>query len=503
MTATENMFDLEAFVARARRIGTDEQKVEVKTAAGGLPKDVVETLSAFANGSGGTLICGLSEEDGFIPAMGFDAKRIADALEQTCNDKMEPPIRAEITTDEFEGASLVVTSIPELAPHLKPCYVKARTPYDGSFIRSSDGDKKLSRYEVDRIMEERRQPRYDVEAVEGATIADLDQDLIQGLLKRERANSPYVFGKLSDEDALVSMGVLTCREKKALCPTLAGIMALGVHPQQFFPRLNVSFAVIPGTSKSDLSPVGDRFLDSRTIIGSIPVMIAETLASVRRNMRVTSRIEGAFRIDTSDYPEVAVREALANALMHRDYSPEGQGTQVQVNMYDDRLEISNPGGLYGAVTVDRLGEFDVSASRNQTLARILESTPYPVSYAENGYVVENKGTGYFQIKRSLEEASMEPPQPLDLISMFYLTMWKRKSSVLASASIALWNLKGTDVRIVDYLESHDEPARSADIAEALGIAKSTVTRRLARLIETGLVERIGGVGGPGIRYRKR
>ncbi len=170
MGAAENTFDLKAFVAHARKIGTDIQKVEVKTAVGRLPKDTVETLSAFANGSGGTLICGLFEKDGFTPAKDFDAKRVADAVEQACNDKMEPPVRAAIAIEEFEDASLGVVTIPELAPYLKSCYVKTRTPYGGSFIRSGDGDKRLNRYEVDRIMEERRQPRHDAEIVEGATI---------------------------------------------------------------------------------------------------------------------------------------------------------------------------------------------------------------------------------------------------------------------------------------------------------------------------------------------
>lgn len=85
-------------------------------------------------------------------------------------------------------------------------------------------------------------------------------------------------------------------------------------------------------------------------------------------------IEEAFRKDVPDYPPVAMREAVANALMHRDYSPGAQGSQVQVNLYVDKIEILNPGGLYGDVTIETLGESGVSSARNQFLSNILENS---------------------------------------------------------------------------------------------------------------------------------
>lgn len=95
MTAED--FDIEQFVTFARKLGSDTAEVEVKSAAGSLPKDIVNSLSAFANKSGGTVVCGLAEREGFAPVEGFDAKRISAALAQACADKMEPPVRADIT----------------------------------------------------------------------------------------------------------------------------------------------------------------------------------------------------------------------------------------------------------------------------------------------------------------------------------------------------------------------------------------------------------------------
>lgn len=124
----------------------------------------------------------------------------------------------------------------------------------------------------------------------------------------------------------------------------------------------MTFAAYPGTDKA--AGMGkQRFLDNESLVGPIPVLVADAVRAVRRNMRVGGVIEGVFRKDLPDYPPEAVREAVANALMHRDYSPQARGTQVQVNLYVDRLEVLNPGGLYGTVTVDRLGTAGMSSAR--------------------------------------------------------------------------------------------------------------------------------------------
>ncbi|MFR5093425.1 MAG: ATP-binding protein [Adlercreutzia equolifaciens] len=115
--------------------------------------------------------------------------------------------------------------------------------------------------------------------------------------------------------------------------------------------------------------------------------------------------------------------------MHRDYSPDGCASQVQVTMYGDRIEILSPGGLCRAMTVDRLGELGVSFPRNQALANILRATPYAEGFAEVGSVVENKGTGYFQIRASLREANM--PEPVASLTTSPLSRWRCTRPALA------------------------------------------------------------------------
>lgn len=480
-------FNLEKFVALARHIGSDTSDVEVKAASGGLSKSIAETLSAFSNASGGMVVLGLSEEDGFCCAEGFDAKRIAAALAQNASDKMEPPVRAEIDIEEFEEGLVVCAYIPEMPPYLKPCYIKARGLYEGSYVRTGEGDRKLSRYEVDRLQEERRQPRFDAEPVMEASPEDLDPELVAGFLRRERAMSPRVFAGLGDRDALLTMGVLKKDEQGDVHPTLAGLMALARHPQQFYPRANVTFAVMPGTTKEGLAADGARFIDARTIIGPIPAMVSDTLAAVRRNSRMRTYVEGGARIEVPEYPEVAIREAVANALMHRDYSPEGLGAQVQVNMYSDRIEIINPGGLYGTVTVDNIGQYGASSSRNQFLSRILESTPYPADALERGYVVENKGTGFAQIQRSLREAGLPPAEPQDSLSLFVMRIRRSLGGQTPGSSP---DIDRTDAIILE-VAGQAGGASASEISDALGVSRSTSLRYIDGLVAAGTLRRTG------------
>lgn len=475
MTTDEQLAIL---VTEMRRTGCDLQNVEVKAAAGGLPKSMAESVSALANGSGGTVILGLSERDGFRPAPGFDAQAAFDALAGLCADKLTPPVRPSMRIAGFEGAQVVVADVPETAPLSKPCHVTERGMYKGSFIRTGDGDRLLSNYEIDRLVEERTQPQHDLDLVEGATTADLDPELVAGMLRRQRELHPRVFARLSDEDALVALNAVRRDETGALVPTLAGLLALGSYPQHFFPRLTVTFACFPGTTKA--SPGGVKYLDSQSMAGPIPAVLLDTVAAVRRNMRTGGVLVGGLRQDVPDYPEGAVREAVCNALMHRDYSPLGRGAQVQVNLYADRLEVLSPGGLYGAVTVDMLGEVGASSTRNQHLAALLETTPYD----GGGYVAENRGTGLILIGEELRAAGMDPIEVTDRPSLFSLTMRRRASA--AAERMPADAPGGAQGRVLACLAELGQ-ARTGDIVRATGLARSTVSYALRRLLEDGAI----------------
>ncbi|WEV72553.1 ATP-binding protein [Bifidobacterium sp. ESL0790] len=475
-----------------RAIGSDTQTCEVKESVSKIPATLVETLSAFSNGDGGIIILGISERKGFTPAPKFNAKSMRDALISQCN-KLTPIVRPTVKILPFENAQIVYAQVPEILPKDKPCYITTRGCYQGSFIRTGDGDMRLSSYEVDRLLEEHSQPDFDDDIVPTATIDDLDTQLLSAFLSRQRELHPRILGTKDDESILLDLHVIRQDNRKQVRPTLAGLMALGKFPQRFFPRLNVTFTAFPGTTKTERTSDGKRFLDTQTIIGPIPIMVADTLTALQRNTRTGAVIEGAFRKDVPDYPVGAVREAVSNALMHRDYSPDARGSQVQVNLFADRLEILNPGGLFGAVTVRTLGHDGVSASRNQWLSNILETTPYP----DGGYVVENRGTGYREIEDQLQHALMSPPRPKDAIAYFSLTMDKRHITASESSQRSDTDI---DHAILEMLNKQGSVS-AKELTHASGLSKTTVNNHLQKLIAQKVVEPTEPTRSPKQRYR--
>lgn len=368
----------------------------------------------------------------------------------------------------------------------------------GSYIRTGDGDHKMSSYEIDRYIENQyRSARNDAAVVEGATMDDLDRELLTGWLSRVRATTLGRSAALSDEELMANRRVVSPDAEGVLRPTVAGIMALGFCPQQFFPRANVVFTAYPTPKKGEVGRAGERFSDSVDIDGPIPVMVVDAVRAASRNMKHGAIVKGALRENVPDYPLAAVREAVANALMHRDYSPDALGTPVMVDLYPDRLELSNPGGLFGSLTVERLGQRGATASRNQFLARILEDVPYSDVDGRVGRVVENRGSGYPTINRELEQALMPAPIAKSTLDEFVLIMRHRRMTDQEGRSYTKENVK---TAILGYITDR-ESASTSELAKASGMSMKTVRRYLSALMEEGIVEGIGMANSPKRRYR--
>ena len=190
-----------------RVIGNDTQQCEVKECKRRISSTITETLSAFSNGNGGYIILGLSEKAGFTPVEGFDARAMQEALSQAC-EKLTPVVRPVIVTCPFEGANLVFSVIDEMLPREKPCFVSSVGPHGGSYIRTGDGDRKMTAYEVDRLIDEQRQPEHDIAVVPEATLDDLNPTLVHALLECERDRHPHVFAERSDMDMMLDLRIL-------------------------------------------------------------------------------------------------------------------------------------------------------------------------------------------------------------------------------------------------------------------------------------------------------
>lgn len=479
-------------ILRMRSLGTDTQRWDVKESVPELPPKLVETISAFSNMHGGTIILGLSEKNGFHPAEGFDADKVY-AQMQTIGDALTPMVHMEVEKMRFEGRMLVVAQVPELPKRMKPCYIAKRGNYDGAFIRAGDGDRHLTAYEVDRLAESQCQTQFDLEPVEAASIDDLDAEIVDGIVKRVKELFPRVFGKLAKETILIQLGVVT-RVNNRLCPTIAGLLAAGTFPQRYFPRLGIVFSVYPGVDKVEAATGQLRYLNSREIIGSIPEMLLEALALIQQHMNTGAVIEGGLRKDVPDYPFEAVREAIANALQHRDYSREGRGSQIQINMYADRLEIISPGGLYGSTTVESLGKEGLSSTRNEFLSRLLSYAPFGFG---SGFVVENKGTGFMVIEAALAKSLMPPPMIKDNIAYFILIFSKRR---FAKGGLRSKSWEHIDQAILNALQDHASLSIK-ELMQMSGLSRATLGNHVRKLVFDQKLEPIEPKGSPKQRYR--
>lgn len=164
----------------------------------------------------------------------------------------------------------------------------------------------------------------------------------------------------------------------------------------------VACSVIPGPKLGDVGSLGERFIDNQRVEGTIEEMLDGTMRFLRRNMKTRVIIDSnGKRENRTEYPLEALREAVANALIHRDYSKETESAFISVYMYEDRVEILIPGALYGANKLEKLGTDTIMESRNPTIVRILE---------EKGSVIENRHTGIPTMKREMEKYELPEPE---------------------------------------------------------------------------------------------
>ena len=184
--------------------------------------------------------------------------------------------------------------------------------------------------------------------MESAKLKLFDQEKIAEYLTSVKNEIKKLASSVSDDEILELMGVVSNK-----IPTLAGIMSFSKYPQAYFPQLCIIAVVVPGTEIGVLGYDGERFIDNERITGSIPEMLDAAVDFVRKNSRTKTIIsEDGRRIDKPEYPLIAVREAILNEIVHRDYSVHTENTPIRIEMYRDRMVIISSSGLYGKITID-------------------------------------------------------------------------------------------------------------------------------------------------------
>ena len=411
----------EEFVELANKIckqKAEEQTIELKSAQTGCPKRLYDTLSSFSNqDSGGVLVFGIDEQAAFQVVGVYDPQDLQKKITEQCL-QMEPPVRAVFTLAEYHGKMICAAEIPAIDIAERPCYYRGAGRTKGSYIRVGDADLPMTDYELYSYEAFRKHLHDDERPVERATLQLLDMEKIQDYMEKiqdymekMRVDRPG-FSRLTQEQTMEMLNVT-----RNGIPTLAAVLNFCLYPQGFFPQLGITAIVVPGTEIGDVDQDSARFIDNKRIGGTIPEMVEEALNFCRRNMKVKTIIskETGLRTDKTEYPMDALREAILNAVIHRDYSIHTEGTPIQIDFFTDRVEIHSPGSLYGRMSIEQLGIAKPDL-RNPALAVMAET----LTTAEHRY------SGIPTMRNAMKESGLPEPKFENRRNEFVVTFYNKE-----------------------------------------------------------------------------
>ncbi len=385
---------LKKIVLDIKTLRTETQTIELKSSTQGCPTRLFDTLSSFSNqDDGGIIIFGIDESDNYAIKGVYDAHDLQKKVTEQCK-QMEPPVRALFTVCEINGKAVVSAEIPGVDISERPVFYKGVGRIKGSYVRVGDSDEPMSEYEIYSYEAFRKRTRDDIRTVENSKLNIINEKRMEDYLTAVKNERKNLSDNVSEDEILELMGITSDG-----VPTLAGLLTFSKYPQAYFPQLCITAVSLPGTEHGVIGDDGARFIDNKRITGAISDMLEEATMFVRKNSRTKTIInENGQRADKPEYPIKAVREAILNALVHRDYSVHTENVPIRIEMYRDRMEITNSGGLYGKITIDALGKVRPE-TRNAALANMLELLK----------VTENRYSGIPTMRREFANAGLPAP----------------------------------------------------------------------------------------------
>ncbi len=425
-------------------------------------RTLAKELVAFANLQGGRVLLGVEKNRTVFGLTRFDTgtgtgdtPRIYDRLEewimQACRDKIRPEVIPyfEVIRDVEPGLDVAVVEIERGWSAHHVWHDQHRTYY----IRAGTLSREASPEELERLFQQRGAFRLEIRPVSGSSMDDLDPRRLSEYFGRVRAQSilfdepPAEWRERVEADArredesrwseifdlrlrewreeqrrvweslLVNTELLDSGERHPA--TVAGLLLFGKNPKRYLPQSGIDAAAYDGPEKDYAARertslrgpmVALRAADATTVETGL---VEQAVEFVRRNTTVNAKlVDGARREERWDYPEEAVREAVVNALVHRDYLL--SGTDIELSVYSDRLEIISPGRLPNGITTERM-RIGCRAARNQLLKDTMRDYGY----------LEHMGMGVpRKILRSMRESNGTEPDLTEDGERFLVRLWK-------------------------------------------------------------------------------
>lgn len=357
--------------------------------------DLAGEVVAFSNMEGGTIIIGVSD-DGIIKGITDD--NIEEKIMNICRNNCIPNIIPMYQELIIEGNKISIITIPK-GKH-KPYY----TIDNKYYIRVGTTKRIASKEELMRLFQSSGVIHYDTSPVEGTTKKDLNMDLIRDYYLGYNMFDLYEETERSSERILINADILK-EVSGALECTVGGLIIFGKKTERYLPQSGISFAHFAG---DDIT--GD-LIDKKQISGNLPEVADQALTILKNNIKTPSTIIGALREEKEAYPDIVLREAIVNALVHRNYSI--IGSKIRILMFTDRIEFHSPGKLPNTVTIEKM-KVGVSYARN----------PFLVKYMENLRYIDQLGRGIPMIIKTMKNLQAKEPKLEEIGEEFVLTIYK-------------------------------------------------------------------------------
>jgi ATP-dependent DNA helicase RecG len=420
---------------------------------------MAETLVAFANSDGGTIVVGVDAQG--HPTGTTYPDELEEALLAT-QAHCRPPVQTDWQQEET-SAGLVVLIRVSRSPEL-------HSLDDGRvLVRAGAANRPLSGGQIRQLAATKGSGDYEAEVVPGASRSDLDEAVIAEYLEK-RAERTRRSVTLPVDDLLEEIGAVDDQGQ----PTVAGLLLFGTHPQSFLPQSGLTFVRFVGTEprgEDGLAGYGRR----EEVDGPLARLVEKTWAILLEEMHVGAVVKGLEREERTEYPLFAVREALVNAVCHRDIRLRGR--RIEIRKFSDRLEIISPGGLPGFITLDNIVEEHFS--RNPRIVSGLYQWGY----------IEELGLGVDRMIEEMTQAGHPPPAFKETPFSFTVSLsnvrerdpaprWERTMNERQAKALTYIRQKG---RITNREYQHLCP----------NVSPETLRLDLVDLVERGLLLKIG------------
>jgi ATP-dependent DNA helicase RecG len=413
--------DLRRRIANGENSGVEFKRDDLR------PRTLAKELVAFANFDGGQVLLGV-DDDGSVEGLRHDPDETEEWVMNVARDKIRPSLipHFQVVRDVEPDRHVAVIRVD------KGWTVHARYHNDKEeyYIRVGSEARAMRHEELERAFQRRAGLRPELRPVTGTSLEDLDRRRLRDYFTRIRGRDVPDSRTAEEEDRwrelLVNTEIMT-DETEVPVGTLAGVLLFGRTPKRHLPQSGVMAVAYPGPEKEYAT------VEREDIRGAMVGLFSETngrpelvdagvveqaMAFVRRNTRVRSEIEeGGRRIDEREYPMEAVREAIVNALVHRDYLMDA--TDVELSIYEDRIEVISPGRLPNTITPERM-KTGTRAARNQLLKDIMSDYDY----------MEHRGLGVpRKIVKLMREQNGTDPDLVEEEDRFLVRLWKEPSVV--------------------------------------------------------------------------